>query len=264
MVLDLRDWSKANLRYLADLILPPVCIHCHEPVTEHGLLCAACWQGIDFITPPLCDRLGVPLPYASDAPTLSTAALREPPVFGRARAAARFNGAMRNLIHSFKYADRHEGADMFAHLMQAAGGELLSEADMLMPVPLHPQKLWKRRFNQAAILAGKLSMLTGLPVDVTSLQRKRRTPSQVGLSFTDRQSNVAAAFRLRAGRASHVRGKRILLIDDVLTTGATVSACARVLKEGGAAEVDCLAIAMAISDGAGRHPQWPHDGVGAV
>ncbi|NJM33929.1 MAG: ComF family protein [Rhodomicrobium sp.] len=248
MKADLKRWTLGNLRYAADLILPPICIHCHAPVASHGMLCAGCWGGIRFITPPVCGRLGLPLPYAGEAPALSSMALRNPPIYGRARAAARFEGVMRNLIHGFKYADRHEGAGFFSDLMRAAGEELLRDADMMMPIPLHPRRLWTRRYNQAAILTHRLGAMTGIPVDLFSLRRIRRTPSQVGLSSAERARNVAAAFALSAGSRAKIRGKRILLIDDVITTGSTLSACARLLKEAGAAEVDCLAAAIAAGD----------------
>jgi len=243
---DLRRWSLHSLQALANLVLPPICVHCHAPVADHGVLCADCWRGIDFITPPLCDRLGLPLAYAdpADPVQVSAAALRDPPIFARARAAARFDGVMRNLIHGFKYADRHESSQMLARMMWAAGRDLLRDSDVLMPVPLHPRKLWQRRFNQAAILARAISGLSGVPVDLFSLRRRRRTDSQVGLSADQRQSNVAAAFAVPAARADRIKGKRVLLIDDVMTTGATLSACALVLKEAGAADVDCLAAAM--------------------
>ncbi|MGB0085922.1 MAG: ComF family protein [Rhodomicrobiaceae bacterium] len=245
MLADLRGWALANLRYASDLILPPVCIHCHRPVASHGVLCAACWRDIQFITPPVCGRLGLPLPYA-ETPSISAMALRHPPLYGRARAAARFDGVMRRLIHSFKYADRHEAASFFARLMHAAGGELIRDAEILMPVPLHRGRLWKRRYNQAAILAKRLAANTGLPLDLSGLRRVRQTPSQVGLSSHERRENVAAAFAVGRGAAARLRGKRVLLIDDVITTGSTLGACAQVLKDAGAAEVDCLALAMVV------------------
>lgn len=246
MAADLRRALLAGLGGVADLILPPVCVHCHEPIADHRLLCAPCWREIEFITPPLCDRLGTPLSYGGEGErTLSAQALRDPPVFGRARAVARFNGVMRNLVHGFKYADRHEVAEMLAAMMRSAGSELLADADMLMPVPLHRWKLWRRRYNQAAILAWKLARLTGHPVDIRSLRRIHPTRSQVGLSADERQSNVSGAFALDPEACDAIRGRHILLIDDVLTTGSTVGACASLLKEAGAKEVDCLAVAMA-------------------
>jgi ComF family protein len=243
---DLRRALLAGLGSVADLVLPPVCVHCHEPIADHRRLCAACWREIDFITPPLCDRLGIPLSHGDEGGrTLSAQAICGPPAFDRARAAARFGGVMRNLIHGFKYADRHEVVEMLARMMHLAGAELLADADLLMPVPLHRWKLWQRRYNQAAMLAWRLASVTGHPVDMTSLCRARPTRSQVGLSAEERQANVSGAFTLAPGAADAIRGKRILLIDDVLTTGSTVGACALLLRHAGAKQVDCLAVAMA-------------------
>lgn len=241
---DIGRWTREHFRYAADLILPPICVYCHDPLSDHGLLCASCWQNITFITPPLCDRLGLPLHYADgDGIQLSAAALRDPPVFRRARAVALFSGVMRHLILGFKYADRHEAVNMFARLMQGAGATLLREADLLIPVPLHRRKLFNRRYNQAAILAKKLSGLTGIPSDATSLRRIRRTPSQVGLPQHERRANVTSAFAVPPEHRDGLRGKTVLLIDDVITTGSTLNACARTLLDAGAAHVDCLAIA---------------------
>lgn len=242
---DIKRWTGGHLRYAADLVLPPVCIYCHEPVASHGVLCADCWRDIEFITPPLCDRLGLPLYYGgSDEPLISAVAYRNPPIFRRARAAARFSGVMRQLIHGFKYADRHEALGLFAGLMQGAGTALLKHADLLVPVPLHRRKLFKRRYNQAALLARKLSALTGVRANYTALRRTRSTPSQVGLPEQERRDNVAGAFAVPLREVAELRGKTVLLIDDVITTGSTLNACARVLLEAGAANVDCFAIAM--------------------
>jgi ComF family protein len=249
MAADLRRWTIGNLRYVADLFLPPICIRCHEPNSAHGVLCARCWQGISFITPPLCHRLGLPLPYASgDEVPVSSVALRHPPVYGRARAVARFDGVMRDLIHALKFGDRHECVDLFGRMLRSAGGELLSGADLLIPVPLHRTRLWKRRFNQSAILARWLNAATGVPLELHALRRVSVTVSQVGLSRAERHRNVAAAFGIAPGAAARIRGKRIVLIDDVITTGATLDACARALKNAGAAAVDCVALAMVVDE----------------
>jgi len=245
MFSDIRRWTGGHLRYAADLVLPPICVYCHGPLSAHGVLCADCWREIDFITPPVCDRLGLPLYYGdSGEPQLSAVALRHPPVFRRARAATRFTGVMRHLIHGFKYADHLEALGLFAGLMQGAGAELLKVADMLVPVPLHRRKLFKRRYNQAALLARKLSAVSGVPANYTALRRTRSTPSQVGLPEHERRGNVAGAFTVHRREVERLRGKTVLLVDDVITTGSTLDACARALLDAGAKTVDCLAIAM--------------------
>ena len=230
---------------LADLLLPPVCIACRKRIGAHGLLCGDCWTKIDFIAPPLCDRLGVPLPYETGSPSLSAAAIAEPPVYDRARAAARYSSTMRELIQSFKYGDRHEGVPLFGRWMASAGAELLANADVIVPVPLYRWRLWSRRFNQSAMLAQAVGRLTGVPVDCFLLARVKRTHAQVGLSAAQRRKNVAGAFRVTAAKGA-LRGKRIVVVDDVITTGATAEACARVLKRVGAARVDILALARAV------------------
>jgi ComF family protein len=240
----LRGMALGPLRYAADLVLPPICLNCHEPLASHGALCAGCWQRIDFIRAPLCDRLGLPLPYASGEVMLSTAAMRRTPDYGRARAVARFDGVMRELIHCLKYSDRHELLTLFAPMLRGAGHELLAHADCLIPMPLHRWRLWSRRFNQAALLALRLGRDTGLPVELDALRRLKRTASQVDLSWHERRANVEGAFAVPAGKADKVRGRHVLLIDDVITTGATVEACARALKQAGAKEVDVLALAL--------------------
>jgi len=232
------------LHYAADLMLPPVCVSCHEPIADHGGLCAKCWRGADFISTPYCDRLGTPLPYATEEVALSSAALRRTPDYGRARAVARFDGVMRELIHRLKYSDHHEMLNLFGPMLRGAGRDLIPQAECLVPVPLHRWRLWQRRFNQAALLAGRLSRATGLPVEFDTLRRVRRTTSQVDLGWHERRRNVEAAFAVDPKKAARIAGRHVLLIDDVITTGATVEACARTLKAAGAREVDVLALAI--------------------
>ncbi len=235
-------WAAAGLRYLGDLLLPPVCIACHEPLDCHNSLCPRCWSGLRFIRPPLCDRLGIPLPYdAGDQPVSSTA-LRHPPLYDRGRAALAFEGVARDLIHSFKYADRHEAVPLLARWAADAGRSLIADADIITPVPLHPWRLLRRRFNQSAVLAARVAQAHHKPM-MLSLKRVRHTKQQVGLPFGERRANVADAFRVSASHAAALEGRRLLLIDDVITTGATVEACAAALKEAGASGVDVLAVA---------------------
>ena len=193
------------LASLADLLLPPVCIGCRTRIVGHGLLCGDCWARIDFIAPPICARLGVPLPYDTGEPCLSAAAIADPPVYDRARAAARYSSTMRDLIQSFKYGDRHEGLPLFGRWLAAAGAELLADADLIVPVPLYRSRLWSRRFNQSAMLAHAVGRLAGVPVDCFLLGRVKRTPSQVGLTAAQRRRNVAGAFRVTGARGHFAR-----------------------------------------------------------
>lgn len=187
----------------------------------------------------------MPLPYDAGEPLLSAAAIAKPPVYDRARAAARYSATMRELIQSFKYRDRHEGLPLFGLWLKKAGAELLADADLIVPVPLYRSRLWWRRFNQSAMLAQSLGRLADVPVDCFVLARVRRTSSQVGLSAEQRRRNVAGAFKVPPARAGRVKGKSIVLVD-VITTGATAEACARALKRVGAAKIDVLALARAV------------------
>jgi ComF family protein len=188
----------------------------------------------------------VPLPYATGEPCLSAAAIARPPVYDRARAVAHYSSTMRELIQAFKYGDRHEGLALFGRWLKKAGAELLEDADLIVPVPLYPSRLWWRRYNQSAMLAHALGKQSGVPVDCFALARVRRTSSQVGLTADQRKRNVAGAFKVAKPRRDCVKGKNVVVIDDVVTTGATVEACARALKRAGAARVDVLALARAV------------------
>lgn len=232
-----------------DLILPPVCLGCDTRLMAHDALCAACWRKIDFIRPPLCDRLGIPLPYDTGARTVSAAALADPPDVDRARAVARFDGLMRDLVHGLKFSDSHNGRRLFGRWLAGAGSEILADADVLVPIPLARWRLLTRRYNQAQILAAEISRLSGKPVDALTLVRRRSTKAQVGLSRTERRRNVAGAFAVPAAAVPRVAGRAIVLVDDVITTGATASAAARALTKAGARKVDVLALAIVADRG---------------
>lgn len=243
---------RAPWSHLLDLVLPPLCLGCRRPLAEHGRLCSACWLRISFITRPRCDITGLPLPFDSGGRQISPRALAEPHEFDRARAVARFDDVMRHLIHGLKYGDRREGLALFGRWLALAGAELLADADLIVPVPLYRTRLWQRRFNQSALLAFELSRLTGVPADALTLRRRRATRSQVGLSEDQRRRNVAGAFMVPEPKTQLVQDRNILIIDDVLTTGATLDACARVLKRAGARRVDVLVLARVLDGGGDR------------
>ncbi len=175
---------------------------------------------------------------------VSAAATADPPPWDRARAVARFDGVMRALVHDLKFHDRHDARRLFGRWLAEAGAPILSGADLIVPVPLSRVRLWSRRFNQAAVLANEVSRLTGIPTDPGALDRRKRTMPQVGLTREQRRQNVAGAFVPASGRAAALAGRKIVLVDDVITTGATAGACARVLKQAGAAQVDVLCLAL--------------------
>lgn len=240
----LTRWAASSVRYAADLALPPLCIACRKPLDTHGVLCPPCWSGIEFIRPPVCARLGTPLPFAAADEALSSAALSDPPLFRKARAAAVFSGVMRQLIHDLKYHDRHESVAFLAKLLRDAGSGLLAGADVIVPVPLSRLRLISRRFNQSAVLARRLSAMSRLPFAPQALIRTRHTGPQVSRTLERRRENVSGAFAVPARKAHLIRGCQVLLVDDVITTGATANACAKALLASGAKSVDVLALAL--------------------
>ena len=233
---------------LADLIIPPVCLACHEPLSQHDTVCATCWTEISFIRQPLCDRLGLPLPFDTGPGSISAAAVANPPIYDHARAVAHYSGVMREMILAFKYGDTHNARKLFGRWLTSAGQELIDECDVIAPVPMHPRRLLTRRFNQAAILARELSRTTNLRYQPQLIKRTRQTTAQVGLSSAQRRRNLAGAFTVSSGQRRYVEGRNILLVDDVITTGTTLNACARALCRAGAARVDAIALAIVTND----------------
>lgn len=211
----------------------------------HGALCAECWPKLQFLAEPLCQCCGVPLPE-SEAPETGFTCMpcaTSAPAFRSARAAVLFDEVGADLVHKLKYADRTALAPTLARWMLRAAPALVERADWLVPVPLHRGRLLRRRFNQAALLAQALGRLSGKPVLPQALLRTKRTPPQVGLGRARRAANVRNAFAVAPRFAEPLRRAHILLIDDVLTTGATAEACARVLLKAGAASVEVLTVA---------------------
>jgi ComF family protein len=235
-------------RVAEDIVFPPACICCRKATEATGALCASCWSRVRFIERPFCDRLGTP--FASDLGgegLLSPEAVANPPVYARARAVARFeDGPVRQLMHRLKYGDRLELAEPLGLWMARAGSELLNEADLLIPIPLHRRRLIWRRFNQANALARVISRHCGVPVDPFLLERVKPTASQVGLSRSQRAINVQGAFRVPDEVRLRLTGRAAIIVDDVLTSGATINAAARALLRGGASRVDVLVFARVV------------------
>lgn len=228
---------------LVAALLAPLCAVCDtllEQPTE-GCVCGNCWRSIRPITPPICDQCGDPLARA-EAPCASCSGTSA--AVTRARAIGEYEGTLREIIHALKYSGRHSLARPLAKRMRERGRDLLEDVDCVVPVPLHWRRKYQRGFNQAREIARYL----GPPV-VEALVRRRATRAQVELAADRRRANVAGAFAVRRGwfRAPMIRGKKLLLIDDVSTTGATLESCACVLKECGASEVFALTAARVVS-----------------
>ncbi|MDH3195557.1 MAG: ComF family protein [Hyphomicrobiales bacterium] len=230
----------------ADLILPPACPACRVASGSGAALCADCWASVRFLAPPLCPVLGTPFSHDVGTGIVSAAVLAEPPPFARARSAVVYEDTARRLVHALKYRDRHEVAGFMARAMIRAGRELLADCALIVPVPLHPQRLWLRRFNQAALLSDRIGRESGIGVQPMVLKRIRRTRQQVGLSARERDANVRGAFRVSMPEKTVIAGRRVLLVDDVYTSGATARAASRALLRGGAAAVDVLTFARVV------------------
>src|SRR5436853_1527035 len=236
---------RATLRLGLDTALPRLCPACRDLVTDRGV-CPACWSKLAFISAPYCPRLGIPFAYDPGPGILSMQALADPPAYHRARAAVRYDDVARKLVHAFKYGDRLDLGPLLGRWMTRAGRDLFEGAGALVPVPLHWRRLWARRFNQSAAVAEAISRESGIAVTHAALRRVKPTAQQVGLSRTERASNVQGAFRVSPSDKAHVAGRRLIVVDDVLTSGATSDACARALLRAGAAQVDVLVFARVV------------------
>jgi len=237
---------KSLTAKLVDAVLPAQCISCHQLTSEPGRLCFDCWDELSFIDHPLCDRMGTPFAFdpGQGMGIVSARALAQPPVWSRARAAVEFNDMSRKLVHALKYHDRHEVAGMMSQSMNRAGHELLETADLIIPVPLYALRQWQRRFNQSAALARQIAANTGIAYRFDILLRCRSTRQQVGLKGAERRDNVKGAFVVDENKSGELSGAKVLLVDDVITTGATVGACSHVLLTAGCQQVDVLSFAL--------------------
>lgn len=241
---------KAAGRRALDLVFPPQALDEGPRPLATGLSAQA-WNQITFLDDPVCDGCGTPFEFDQGVGVRCAACMARPRAFGRARAACLYDEASRGPILQLKHADRTDLAPLFARWLSRCARDLLAEADAVAPVPLHPGRLLRRRYNQAAEIARPLARMNALTYLPDALVRRRVTESQAGKSGPGRRRNVAAAFEVPAGRAKQVAGRRILLIDDVMTTGATLEGCARALLKAGAANVD-VAVISRVKDIANR------------
>ena len=233
-------------RGLLDLVYPPTCLNCEAPLAAPDALCSACFARLRPITAPLCPRLGLPFAVSLGPEAVSAEALADPPPFARARAALVYDEIAGTIVSRLKYGDRPELARFCARLMAGAGHALWGEDAVLVPVPLHRSRQLTRRYNQSAELALHLGRLTGMRVDSGIVQRVRKTRQQVGLSGDGRQRNVAGAFAVHPEAIRRLADRRVVLVDDVYTTGATAKAVTRVLLKAGIASVDVVTFARVV------------------
>jgi len=231
--------STAWLRQALSTILPTHSLLTGKPDLSDE---AELWGALEFIDAPCCDACGYPFEFEVGEGVLCGRCEAKHPAYDRARAAIRYNDESRKIVLDFKHGGRTDGLSFFAAQMSRAGRQILVHADVLIPVPLHSARLRKRRFNQAALLARSISKRAGVPYDTDALLRAKNTPSQGTQSFIGRKRNVAGAFLISRAKKPLIEGSRVVLIDDVQTTGSTLESCARTLKKAGAAQVDALTL----------------------
>ncbi len=234
-------------RRVLDLLYPPLCIACRTQVGGTGAFCPDCWQKVDFLDGASCHCCGLPFEFDPGPGALCASCLTDRPIFDRARAVMRYTEHSKAPVLAFKHADRLDLAPGFARWLHRAGRELIDESDLIVPVPLHLRRLWTRRYNQAAELCRHLGRLCRKPVHSGAIRRTRATPSQGEMpSANARRRNVQRAFIVPSSCGQLVGGRAVLLVDDVLTTGATADSCAEALKRAGAAKVNVLALARVV------------------
>lgn len=239
--------ARAASQRALNAVLPPRCVGCRALIDRQGDLCSICWGGLSFIEEPLCAVCGFPFELDAGPGALCGACARHLPSFKQARSVLRYDDASRDLVLAFKHGDRTEFAVTFGRWMARSGRALLTESDVIVPVPLHWRRLFSRRYNQSALLANALSgCVPAVRVLPDTMWRRRNDPSQFGRSATARRANVRGAFRVLDRVRSRISGKRILLVDDVYTTGATVEACTRVLRTAGAEQVSVLTLSRVV------------------
>lgn len=232
----------------ANFLFPPICIGCKSIVSHDGTLCASCWNGIRFIEKPYCPVMGTPFSHDLGKYFLSAEALSETPPFARLRSATIHQGLARHMTILLKFHDRTDLAPWMARWMLRAGEELITDCDMIIPVPLHRWRFWRRRFNQSAELSRHLAHFSSKPLCVDILERSRNTRQQTTLSASQRKKNVDGAFRVAKEKQAELKGRHILLIDDVYTTGATLRAATRCLSRYGAAQIDVLTFSRVLKE----------------
>ena len=234
-----------------NLVLPPRCAGCGSIVGSTAGFCPDCWSTLDFLSGPACSRCDLPMETLMAEEALCGACLADPPPYSRVHVPLAYGAATRSIVMRLKYGRKTGFARLMARLMlrrlqDDARGDPTAEPPLFIPVPLHRWRIWSRGFNQSAEVAGHLARATGWPLLVDGLHRHKRTPPLRGLGRRDRAKTVRGAFTVRDSARSQLSGRRILLVDDVFTTGATAAACSRALLRAGASSVEVVAFARVI------------------
>ncbi len=237
-------WATAALRRMVDFALPPRCAGCGSIAAEPGTFCLDCWGQLDLLGPPCCARCAFPFEHDQGDDALCGACLADPPPFDRLRAAVAYGELARTVALKLKYGRRPGAAATMAGLMDRHLGAFPDP--ILCPVPLHRWRIWQRGYNQSALIAAGLARRSGIELRLGLLERIKATPPLREMSPAERRRTVRGAFRVHPRQRDAIKGRNILLVDDVFTTGATAAACARALKRAGAAEVGVLCWARVV------------------
>lgn len=241
-------WVGGIWRLLLDTLFPPRCLSCHEYVAADGNFCAECFQKLRMIEAPLCACCGTPFVIAAEEETRCPTCLDSPPEYDLARSALVYDAVSAPLVAALKFHDQWANLARYVRFMLRAGQPILAGADMVVPVPLHWRRLLRRRFNQSALLAYGVGNAAGVMCKPQMLQRIVYTKPQMKMTREERLKNVKHAFSVPEKMQEMLRSKIVVLVDDVVTTGATVNACARALKKAGAKEVRVLTLAKTVKE----------------
>lgn len=241
--------ASTCFRTALDFLFPPLCVSCGTIVGEPYALCSRCWSEISFVEGALCERCGLPFEIDPGEKAVCGACYASPTIFDCARSVLYYDEFSKRLILGFKHGDRLEPAPAFARWFERTGRSLAEEADYIIPVPLHRSRLWRRRYNQSAILAQGIARCVGKTYAPHLLERVRATPTQGSMpSAKARHRNVTTAFRVTKQKDIEIRGENVLILDDVYTTGATLNACAKALRSAGVSRVGGLTLARVVRD----------------
>ena len=239
--------ARGAVRQIVDYALPPRCPGCGLVVEDAHRFCLDCWQALAFLGEPCCTRCGLPFEYDAGGDAECAACMAQPPAFDRLRAAVAYGEIARKVALKLKYSGRPGVAETLAHFMQRHLDPDPADA-LLVPVPLHRWRIWRRGYNQSALIASALSRRSGIAADLALIDRVKATPPLKGLGRAERALAVRGAFRMSEGARARVRERTVILVDDVYTSGATANACAKVLKRGGAARVNILCWARVVRE----------------
>lgn len=238
--------AKPLLGSVINTLFPARCASCHEFVERHGALCTTCWQQIHFIDDPVCHKCGLPFEYHIGDKALCGRCMAQAPAYTEARAIFRYDENSKSQVLAFKYQDKTQLSPLFGEWLTRLANRYSGKADVIIPVPLHYSRLLTRRYNQAALLAHALGSQIRVPVLPDTLKRIRRTPTQAGLSRRQRDDNMRGAFHVASESKALLKGKSVILVDDVMTTGSTLDACSRTLHDAGVKDVYALTLARTV------------------